>query len=54
MKYLHKFANENDFHDKYDGTGYTEPWVSATNIEEADGYRVDFNKEEEEEQGDGE
>lgn len=40
MKFLHKYDTENAFEADYDGTAYTEPWVSFT--EDVD--RVDYNK----------
>lgn len=30
-KYLHKFQTEEEFNPEYNGSGYTEPWVSLTN-----------------------
>jgi hypothetical protein len=40
MKFLHKYSTESDFEADYNGTAYTEPWVSLT--EDVD--RVDYNK----------
>ena len=40
MKFLHKYSTESDFEEDYNGTAYTEPWVSLT--EDVD--RVDYNK----------
>ena len=33
MKYLHYYENEEDFNAIYNGSGYTEPWVSLTKKE---------------------
>ena len=38
--YLHLFETENDFNAAYNGTAYTEPWVSYTKQDE----NVDYNK----------
>lgn len=40
MKFLHKYSTESAFEADYNGTAYTEPWVSLT--EDVD--RVDYNK----------
>ena len=40
MKYLHNFETDAQFRAEYDGTGYTEPWVSLT---QANG-DVNYNK----------
>ena len=39
-KYIHLFETENDFNAAYNGTAYTEPWVSYTKQDE----NVDYNK----------
>ena len=40
MKYLHNYDTVSHFEETYEGTGYTEPWVSYT--QEND--HVDYNK----------
>ena len=40
MKYLHYYQTDSEFQPVYDGSGYTEPWVSL--VEETD--RVNYNK----------
>lgn len=40
MKYLHKYEEVSAFTEDYNGSGYTEPWVSYTNEND----HVDYNK----------
>lgn len=40
MEYAHYYETNSEFNEVYDGTGYTEPWVSFTE----ESYRVDYNK----------
>lgn len=42
-KYLHKFESVADFNEKYNGSSYIEPWVSATK-DSNDEYQIDYNK----------
>ena len=49
MKFIHRFDTVDDFERDYNGTGYTEPWVSYTeeqgrvNYNKANWARIDLN-----------